>query len=69
MEEIMGEKFPIIGSRYTNDSGDAFEVIGMGTQGIIVEYIDGRAELIDHQTWDRLRFDLELGSSTATVSP
>jgi len=65
----MGEKIPLIGSRYTTELGDAFEIIGLGTQGIIVEYIDGRAELIDHQTWERLRFDLEIaGINTAVRS-
>ena len=63
----MGEKIPLIGSHYITELGDAFEVIGMGTQGIVVEYIDGRAELIDHQAWDRLRFDLEVGGVKTAV--
>jgi len=45
-----------IGAWYTNEDGLSLKVIGSGAEGVVVEYIDGSAELIDRQTW----FDLDM---------
>ena len=45
---------PSIGSCFISDQGETFEVIGRGTRGVVVQYADGRAELIDMQTWETL---------------
>lgn len=45
---------PAIGSCFISNQGETFEVIGRGTRGVVVEYADGRAELIDLQTWEAL---------------
>jgi hypothetical protein len=45
---------PTVGSRYSDISGESFEVIGLGTRGIAVQYLDGRVELIDVQSWQEL---------------
>ena len=42
---------PVVGSRYTNTHGESLEIIGRGTGGLVVEYIDGRVELVDLETW------------------
>lgn len=45
------QHLPAIGDRYVDSTGESFEVIGLGTGGVVVEYFDGRAELIDLQRW------------------
>jgi hypothetical protein len=56
---------PVIGSCFTSDQGESFEVIGRGTGGVVVEYADGRAELIDLQTWQTLDINPELEQQQA----
>jgi hypothetical protein len=54
-----------VGSWYTNEDGLSLKVIGMGTKGVVVEYVDGSAELIDRTTWrdlDMENDDLEADS-------
>ena len=54
-----------VGSWYTNEDGLSLKVIGMGTKGVVVEYVDGSAELIDRTTWrdlDMENDDLEAAS-------
>jgi hypothetical protein len=48
---------PAIGSCFTSDQGETFEVIGRGTGGVVVEYADGRAELIDMRSWEALNIN------------
>ena len=45
---------PAIDSRYVTQFGESFVVISMGTGGVVVEYIDGRVELISLQQWSHL---------------
>lgn len=46
---------PSVGDCFSLSSGERIEVIGFGTKGIIIEYLDGRAELLDGPDWQRLR--------------
>lgn len=48
-----------IGSWYTNEDGLSLKVIGMGTKGVVVEYVDGSAELIDRSTWRDLDMEID----------
>jgi hypothetical protein len=48
-----------VGRWYTNEDGLSLKVIGTGTRGIVVEYIDGSAELIDRQTWNDLDMEMD----------
>ncbi|MGD8999533.1 MAG: hypothetical protein PVF75_03890 [Granulosicoccaceae bacterium] len=45
---------PSIGGLYSTRSGEEVEVIGLGTGGIVVEYADGRVELLDAMAWQQL---------------
>ncbi len=45
---------PVIDRWYSNRSGIALKVIGLGTHGIIVEYLSGNVELLDRQSWEDL---------------
>jgi len=48
---IMGSMRPIVGTHYDTQPGETIEVIAVGTRGIVVEYIDGRVELLDLACW------------------
>jgi len=50
---------PKIGLWYREQDGASFEVISLGTKGVIVEYDDGHAELIDQGRWDSLHLEYE----------
>jgi len=50
---------PNIGDYFSLSSGERIEVIGYGTGGIVIEYHDGRAELIDQPGWQRLQPKIE----------
>lgn len=45
---------PVVNSEYETTQGDTFVVIGRGTQGIIIEYSDGRVELITPSEWSNM---------------
>ncbi len=47
---------PSVDTTYTNPEGERFIVIGRGTRGVVVEYRDGRVELIPLQQWRRQQF-------------
>ena len=51
---------PSVGDRFNLANGESIEVIGFGTNGIIVEYHDGRAELIEKPDWPHLLQRTEL---------
>lgn len=51
----MGSIRPIVGTHYDTQPGETIEVIAVGTRGIVVEYIDGRVELLDLDCWKTLR--------------
>jgi len=51
----MGSIRPVIGTHYDTGSGSSAEVIAVGTRGIVVEYNDGRVELIDNDNWQVLQ--------------
>lgn len=42
---------PAVGTRYDIAPGEHMEVIAIGTRGIVVEYTDGRVELVDGKHW------------------
>lgn len=42
---------PVVGSRYDISPGEHMEVIAIGTHGIVIEYTDGRVELVDGAHW------------------
>jgi hypothetical protein len=54
-----------VGDWYTNEDGLSLKVIGSGTHGVVVEYIDGSAELIDLQTWIDLDMEMDSGLGQA----
>ncbi|MDH5377108.1 MAG: hypothetical protein OEX00_02155 [Gammaproteobacteria bacterium] len=45
----------LVNARYLTHQGDSVLVIGHGTQGIVVEYNDGRVEILHRQAWNALR--------------
>jgi len=51
----MGINKPIVGSHHDTKQGESIEVIAVGTLGIVVEYIDGRVELLDPECWQSLQ--------------
>ena len=51
----MGSIKPTVGTHYDTQPGETIEVIAVGTRGIVVEYIDGRVELLDLDCWKTLR--------------
>ena len=50
---------PSVGDYFSLSSGERIEVIGYGTGGIVIEYHDGRAELIDQPGWQRMQPQIE----------
>jgi hypothetical protein len=60
----MNRYSPSVGSRFVDAGGQSFEVIGTGTGGIVIEYSDGRAELIDQHSWESLQANPELNRSS-----
>lgn len=50
---------PSVGDYFSLANGEHFEVIGCGTRGIIIEYNDGRAELLDQPAWQRMQARLQ----------
>lgn len=51
---MTASRLPAIDSRYTTSMGESFVVIGLGTHGIVIEYRDGRVELVSRDAWRRL---------------
>lgn len=47
----MASQQPVVGTRYDIAPGEHMEVIAIGTRGIVVEYTDGRVELVDGDHW------------------
>ena len=47
----MGSIHPIIGGRYRTSSTTTAEVIAIGTRGVVVEFPDGRVQLINITEW------------------
>lgn len=48
---MLSRILPAVDSKFSTSSGEYFTVIGTGTQGVIVEYIDGRVAVISSQEW------------------
>ncbi len=42
---------PVVNAQFKNQYGDLFTVIGKGTRGIVIEYINGKVELISPKNW------------------
>lgn len=42
---------PVVDSKFITAKGETFVVIGRGTQGVIIEYVDGRVELLSLSQW------------------
>ena len=45
---------PLVNTRFKNQYGDLFTVIGKGTKGIIIEYISGKVELVSPKNWESM---------------
>lgn len=54
---------PVIGTRYNIAPGEHMEVIAIGTRGIVVEYTDGRVELVDGEHWQLRQCEVGCHSS------
>ncbi|MDH5228743.1 MAG: hypothetical protein OEZ58_13565 [Gammaproteobacteria bacterium] len=52
------QPLPNIDAYYTNSQGEAFMVIGRGTRGIIIEYSDGRVELVSMERWRKMTVNI-----------
>jgi hypothetical protein len=52
METILSA--PSIDKKYKTKRGEDIIVIGHGTRGIVIEYTDGRVELVSQQDWAQL---------------
>lgn len=48
---MLSRMLPVVNSEYSTNNGEFFTVIGTGTQGVVVEYADGRVALIPNQDW------------------
>ena len=48
------QNLPSVDAQFINHQGDKFVVIGRGTGGIVIEYGDGRVELISPQRWQAM---------------
>lgn len=48
---MLNSQMPSIDSRFSNTNGEHFTVIGTGTKGIVIEYQDGRVELVSRPQW------------------
>jgi len=48
---------PKIGQWYKDITGKSFEVISYGTAGVVIEYDNGQAELIEQNRWDSLELE------------
>jgi len=46
------QSLPDVDSQFKNNTGDVFVVIGRGTRGIVIEYYDGRVELVSPDKWE-----------------
>ena len=55
----MGSSKPIVGAHYDTKPGESLEVIAVGTRGVVVEYVDGRVELLDSACWHSLQQHVE----------
>lgn len=54
---------PVIGTRYDIAPGEHMEVIAIGTRGIVVEYTDGRVELVDGDHWQLRQREIDRHST------
>jgi len=52
----MGSLHPIIGGRYRTSLTSTAEVIAVGTQGVVVEFPDGRVQLINITDWQAMHY-------------
>lgn len=50
---------PCVGDYFSLANGERVEIIGCGTGGVVIEYNDGRAELLDQPAWQRMQAQLE----------
>ena len=48
------QSLPTINTEFKNKHGDTFTVIGRGTQGIIIEYNNGKVELVTPDKWHNM---------------
>lgn len=48
------QSLPLIDTEFKNKQGDVFTVIGRGTRGIIIEFSDGRVELVSPEEWHNM---------------
>lgn len=60
----MGSMKPIVGTHYDTKPGESMQVIAVGTRGIVVEYIDGRVELLDMDCWHSLQQENQVSHSS-----
>lgn len=51
---MLNSQLPGIDSRFSNINGEHFTVISTGTKGIVIEYQDGRVELIAKPDWQKI---------------
>lgn len=65
----MQHRQPCIGDLYNTRAGEAIEVIGLGTGGIVIEYADGRAELVDNIRWQQLNPSVIPGTAQDEARP
>ena len=56
------QSLPSINTEFKNKQGDVFTVIGRGTRGIIIEYSNGRVELVSPDRWH------DMGESLSNLS-
>lgn len=48
------QSLPSVNTEHKNKQGDIFIVIGRGTQGIVVEYSNGKVELLSNTKWGEI---------------
>lgn len=60
----MAGQRPVVGTRYDIAPGEHMEVIAIGTRGIVVEYTDGRVELVEGDRWQLRQREVTRRSAT-----
>ena len=63
---MLNHQLPGIDSQFSNTNGEHFTVISTGTKGIVIEYQDGRVELVTKPDWRAITINNRISESMGT---
>jgi len=63
---MLNGQLPGIDSQFSNTNGEHFTVISTGTKGIVIEYQDGRVELVTKPDWQKITIENNLSDGLIT---